>query len=206
MDSSAFELFERGGVFMGPLIALSVFSLAISIDRLTTFVANFERFETLVQEIQPLARAGKLESLEETLGSDRPYRKLARVYVRCRRMPREARENVLRREGTKILDRLERRVRWLGVIGQVSPLVGLAGTVWGLVAAFRQIEDSGAAVMTSDLAGGIWQALLTTVFGLAITIPSLFAFHAFEGHVARISRNLGELVSYLDEWTSNEEA
>jgi biopolymer transport protein ExbB len=80
--------------------------------------------------------------------------------------------------GTK--RRLEARLASLAVISQVSPLIGLLGTVMGMVRAFLAVQQSGGEVDPSSLAGGIWEALLTTVFGLCVAIPAYLAWHGLE--------------------------
>ena len=79
-------------------------------------------------------------------------------------------------------------------------MLGLIGTVAGLVTAFARIESLAGLVKPADLAGGIWEALLTTVFGLAVAIPCLAAFHHFESRTERITREMRAIVTTLDEW------
>ena len=85
-------------------------------------------------------------------------------------------------------------------MAQVATLLGLLGTVAGLVSAFHQIELNAGQIQPGDLAEGIWAALLTTVFGLTIAIPSLLAFHFFESRIDRIENKMSFVVSYLDQW------
>ena len=70
----------------------------------------------------------------------------------------------------------------------------------GLVGAFQAIELAGGQVQAADLASGIWEALLTTVFGLTIAIPCLAAYHGFESVADRMARRMSFVVSYLDQW------
>ena len=91
-------------------------------------------------------------------------------------------------------------MRLLATITHLAPFLGLLGTVTGLVSAFHQIELLGGQVQPSDLAGGIWQALITTVFGLVIAIPCMAAYHGFENEADRISRRMQFLVSELNEF------
>jgi biopolymer transport protein ExbB len=95
---------------------------------------------------------------------------------------------------------LERRLSWLSVIGHLAPMIGLLGTVWGLVDAFHQIESQGGNVQPSDLASGIWQALLTTVFGLIVALPTLAIYHFLDNRVAAITLQMEWLVAELNCW------
>ena len=88
----------------------------------------------------------------------------------------------------------------IAAIAHIAPLLGLIGTVTGLVSAFHQIERLGGSVQPSDLAGGIWSAMLTTVFGLVVAIPCMAAYHGFESWADRIARRMQFVVSELDEF------
>ena len=91
----------------------------------------------------------------------------------------------------------------MGLVAQISTLLGLLGSVTGLITIFHQVQvvqSLGGQVQPSDLAGGIWAKLLTTTFGLVIAIPCLAAYQIFESRVDSLSRQMAALVSYLDEW------
>ena len=88
----------------------------------------------------------------------------------------------------------------------MSPLLGLIGTVIGLVAAFLQIELNAGQVQPGDLAEGIWAALLTTVFGLCIAIPTFLILQVFESRVDRMARRMSYVVAYLDQWLGRKTA
>ena len=110
------------------------------------------------------------------------------------------RSEILKREGSYALEKVETRLRALAALTHIAPLLGLFGTVTGLVTAFHQIELLGGQVQPSDLAAGIWEALITTVFGLFIAIPCMVAFHGFESMADRISRRMQFIISELDEF------
>lgn len=198
---SAWELFQLGGIFMWPLLALSVLALAVALDRLIAFIGSWESFDRFIRAIRPAAVNGDWAEVQRIARGGRPMQWMTRLYIMYRSLPTAARDEILKREGSLLLERLERRLRWLGIVGQLAPMLGLAGTVLGLVEAFAQVEQQGGTVEPSHLAAGIWQALITTVAGLAIAIPALMAFHWFQGHVDAVAARLGQLVSYLDEWS-----
>ena len=77
-------------------------------------------------------------------------------------------------------------MRGLEVIASLSPLLGLLGTVLGMIKAFVRLESAGTKVDPAILAGGIWEALLTTAFGLSVAIPALAAFYILEGQVENV--------------------
>ena len=110
------------------------------------------------------------------------------------------REDLLKREAAVALKKVEAHLRILSAITHIAPLLGLLGTVTGLVSAFHQIELLGGSVQPSDLAGGIWEALLTTVFGLTIAIPSMAFYHIFEAAADNICLQIQLIITDLDEF------
>jgi biopolymer transport protein ExbB len=81
--------------------------------------------------------------------------------------------------------KLHQKIGWLAVISNVAPMMGLLGTVWGMVAAFRVIASSGGQASPADLAAGISVALLTTLFGLLVAIPTSAAFAYLRNNLVR---------------------
>ncbi|MGR3541375.1 MAG: MotA/TolQ/ExbB proton channel family protein [Hasllibacter sp.] len=86
-------------------------------------------------------------------------------------------------------------LRGLEVVATVAPLLGLLGTVLGMIAAFQALQESGAAADPSVLAGGIWEALLTTAAGMAVAIPATAALSFFEGRAERLAVDLEEIAA-----------
>jgi biopolymer transport protein ExbB len=106
------------------------------------------------------------------------------------------REEVLR-EAAAQQQRLNIYTRGLDVIATLAPLLGLLGTVLGMIEAFRELEAAGGRADPSLLAGGIWEALLTTAAGLAIAIPAAAAVHWIEGVVGRLRHETEDAVTRL---------
>jgi biopolymer transport protein ExbB len=194
------DLFDKGGWVMWPLLASSVLGLTIILDRLAVFLFFWERLDPLVSHLEPLVRRQQwVEVLRETPGG--PLSRVARAYLEQRDAPEHLRVEVVQREGALALKPFETRLRALGFAGQVSPMLGLLGTVTGLVSCFHEVEKAGGQAHPSQLAAGIWEALLTTVAGLVIAIPCLAAYAWFNSRVDALGRNMSHLVSYLDQWT-----
>lgn len=109
-------------------------------------------------------------------------------------------EDAGRRTAREIMRPLESGLGTLGMIAMLSPLIGLLGTVIGMIAAFQALETAGGAVDPSLLSGGIWVALLTTAAGLVVAIPATVAHGWFEGRLARFADEAecaaGEAVSH----------
>lgn len=201
MDYNLLQLFGKGGWLMWPLLFCSVAAIAIMIERTLFFIRHrYDRegfVDQLVAIIQKRDVRGALRfcrDQEHVLGYTGAY------YLDNLEHDARVRQDVIRREGSVMLDRIEGRLRWLSAIAHLTPMIGLLGTVTGMVAAFAKIHAMAGAAGPVALAGGIWTALLTTVFGLVIAIPSLAAYHWFEGRADRTARDMQYIVSVLDEW------
>ena len=100
----------------------------------------------------------------------------------------------INRIGSARIRDMESWLRGLSAIAHLSPLLGLLGTVMGMIEAFMQIERVGSQVDPAVLSGGIWEALLTTAFGLAVAIPAMAAYFYLEGEVDRTRAGMKDAV------------
>jgi biopolymer transport protein ExbB len=204
------ELFEHGGPVMWPLLAASILGLAVILDRAIIFLWSSQNFKKVVATLRPWITAHAWAKAETWCRRRRspfahPFTHLAGVYLQQRDQPKEIREDVLRREGSLFLGHLEKRLRWLAVLAQVSTLLGLLGTFHVMIVRFQEGQATGGQVQPADFSAAIWEALLTTMFGLMIAIPCSAAYQLFEGRIDAVTRQMGILVSYLDEWRRNGE-
>lgn len=185
---------------MWPLLACSVVGLAIILERAYYFFRLRLNYEQFAKELKALLSRKKLrEALAFCRRSPNPVPGIAWQYLK--HLETDAlRNEILKREGSLALEKLETRLRALAAITHIAPLLGLLGTVTGLVSAFHQIEILGGQVQPGDLAAGIWEALVTTVFGLVIAIPCMAAYHGFESEADRIGRRMQFVLSELDEF------
>lgn len=198
---SLLELFRLGGVMMWPLFACSVLILAISLDRTWIFFQARLNFRKFVARTGKLIAEGRIDAAHALCRESlNPIAASAGVYIEHRDATTDLRTARIEREGSLALERLENRLRWLLILSHVATLLGLLGTVTGLVSAFQQIDMGNGQVQPADLAAGIWEALLTTVFGLVIAVPGTLAHHFFDEKADRIARQMVVMVSYLDEW------
>jgi biopolymer transport protein ExbB len=185
---------------MWPLLGLSILAVAVLVDRLIAFSLSRSDLRGLLARIGPSAKSGRWDDVRQQLHPRSPLDQIVSIYLDHFNSPREIRDDIVRREGVLLLDQLGKRVHWLTAIGQLSPMLGLLGTVTGLVAAFHQVELRGGQVQPADLASGIWEALLTTVFGLVVAIPALAGRHIFQQRLDARAQDFALLVTYLDEW------
>lgn len=203
-DQSLWGLFMRGGFAMWPLLLCSVIGGAIVLER---FYYHFrirldeKKFRA---ELRKLLLANKRnEALALCRKNFHPVPKIAEQYL-LNLLSDVQRTSILKCEGSLLLENVEKNLKILATIAHLSPLLGLLGTVTGLVSAFHQIELMGGQVQAGDLAGGIWEALITTVFGLLIAIPATAFFHLFENKVDFIARRMQLVISELDRYFGKE--
>ena len=200
------ELFWRGGLFfMLPLLAASLGVVAIAIERFVRLRQAHVDYSEFLSSIQDaLRRKGIRGARRVASGIPGPVAKIWEEGLGVARLPfpliRERMESVAMAE----ISRLERHLHLLSVIAQVAPLIGILGTVWGMISSFRVVEGGlalGQGVRGEILAGGICQALITTAAGLLVAIPATLIHHFLrervEGFVTAMERSIADLISCL---------
>ena len=194
----AMELLQAGGPVVVILLLLSVAALAIVFVKLWQFRAARLGDPGPAREAIRLWEADRgAEALERASASRNPVaRVLSRAMEGQRRGLPEARlrEEVVR-YGSDLLVALRGWFRPLEVIASLAPLLGLFGTVLGMIDAFRQLEAAGNQVNPAILSGGIWEALLTTAVGLAVAMPVVAVLNWLERRVDRLAHEMDSLVT-----------
>ncbi|MEM7517884.1 MAG: MotA/TolQ/ExbB proton channel family protein [Planctomycetota bacterium] len=194
------EVFDGGGPVMWPLLGASVIAVAVIIERMVQYSLGRISFEPFVEKLCEAVRSGDYARARSLAGKRRhPLAQIARTFLDCVDKPREIRQELLQREGGLLLETVEKRLPVLRLIVQIAPILGLLGTVHGLLLAFWDLEEVTGPIRPSDIAGGIGSALTTTVFGLTIAIPASAFLLLFEEKVDRAARRMGFLVSHLEE-------
>jgi biopolymer transport protein ExbB len=199
--SDPVELFRKGGPVMWPLLACSVLAVALIVERTLVVVWAGTSFRSLLSRLKDLIQAGKID--EAAFAAEKrgkPVGEVARAFLKHWHSPAPVREDVVGRVGAQQIEGLERRLNWLATLAQVTPLLGLLGTVLGLMSAFQAIDAKGANVHAADLAVGIWAKLINTAFGLAIAIPCLVVYYWLETRILSIANQMEWMTSHLNEW------
>lgn len=196
-----FELFEKGGVVMIILAVLSVYTIAIILFKLFQF-ASAGIFNTkFVAPVVHSVRNSELIRAREILGRAKgPVARIMQVALNCvtdREMLQSSREAEITRVGSTDIRYLESHMRGLEMVSNIAPLLGLLGTVIGMVTAFSRLEAAGSRVDPSLLAGGIWEALLTTVGGLVVAIPAVVAYYFFDGLIEKVRGTMKDATSQI---------
>jgi biopolymer transport protein ExbB len=195
-----FFLIEKGGFFIWPLLLCSIAALALICERMLYFIQNQGPGVKLMERVKKLIEDQKnMEALELCRATPGPLARIGTVYLSNISLKKEDREELIYREGNMALEQLENHLNPLAAIARISPLLGLLGTVTGMILAFKQVEALGGQVNVEVLAGGIWEALLTTAVGLSIAIPTMAAFNYFEARVEKTRSRMQYFVSLLNE-------
>ncbi len=192
---------DSGGPVLTLLALLSVFTLTLILVKLWQFAAARLYDRRTLREALAAWRAGEPEQALTRLDGSR-FIGAAPVAAAMRgRLDGEADEARIREEASRLaserLEQLRAYLRGLEAIGVLSPLLGLLGTVLGMIDAFRQLEAAGSQVDPAMLSGGIWEALLTTAAGLALAIPAVAALTWLERIVERFRHRLEDAVTQV---------
>nr|WP_321512787.1 MotA/TolQ/ExbB proton channel family protein [uncultured Pseudodesulfovibrio sp.] len=171
------NLLQQGGFMMWPLLALSIASLAVMAERFVVFTTRRLPSTTTLTPIFDLFQTqGSNAALNEVEDIAPTYLLLFKALFSD--LPIPAKEQKIHRVGEEVLFSFRRRLDFLATVATTAPLIGLLGTVLGMINAFSRLSASGNVDITM-LAGGIWQALITTAAGLSVAIPSLLAHRWF---------------------------
>ena len=185
----------KGGIMMYPIFFASIIAFAIIIERLIFFKKSKENPDDILQAIKDLVNEKSPRKPGQM--NDGPVSRMLAVGVQAKKEPLWKLEEKLAVNGREEIQGLRKNLRGLEVIATISPLMGLLGTVMGMVKAFNKVAQYKGQVDPSLLAGGIWEALLTTAAGLAIAIPIVIMLNYFERTVESITILLEKYGQYL---------
>lgn len=182
-------IFVKGGWVMYLIMLLSVYSVGIILFKAQQFMASGMFNTGFIDRVMMHVKRGELTDSAHLLARERgPIARIMRVAIECilnRDMTMKSREAEISRVGASEIRYLESHMRGLEMAATVAPLIGLMGTVIGMIESFSKLSESGSRVDPSMLAGGIWEALVATVGGLAVAIPSLAAYYLLDSLIER---------------------
>lgn len=189
---------EKGGPIGVTIIICSVIALFIILERILAYRALRLKDGRLFHRVRKRAQEGQFE---EAAGMTRDERHpwavaITEVLVRLagngRGSTRVELEKTFAHAAAREVRQMERFLPTLFLISSISPLLGLLGTVAGMIKAFQAIENLGGKVDASVLAGGIWEAMLTTALGLGVAIPAMVAHNYLQGKVHAMVADMKE--------------
>ena len=202
---SVIELFKLGGPFMWILLLFSIATLAIIIDRCVYIFWHDCRVDSLSDSVKALLVQGKKREAEQMLSSF-SHKKTAASILLCllenARYGESRMEKAAEAEAQERIRRMENGFNYLTALSSLAPLTGFLGTVSGMIGAFKSIAEA-TDVNAQLVAGGIYEALITTVFGLIIAIAALVAYNLLvqkiDTFAAETARSINDLIPELIE-------
>jgi len=172
------ELINKGGIFIWPILAMSAAALYFIVERIVFFAVTMPKYR---RSLEHACASDDGEAERMNLDDDDPL--IAEILL-----AREERELHLESVSLaleKHLENAQHNLTALNIIAQTAPLLGLLGTVTGMIQAFVRIQNLQGQVNPGDLAGGIWEAMITTAAGMTVAIPALIAYMFFASRVAK---------------------
>ena len=201
------QVFLAGGPVMWPILLGSIFALAIILEKIWHLhKIKIDTQEFLGNVLEKMKRHQVKEALEICENTRSPIAHILKAGILKYDRPRPQIKEAIEDASIYEIPRLEKNLSMLATIAHVSPLLGLLGTVTGMVRCFQAIQAKATAfhpVSPGDLAGGIWEALLTTVAGLIVAIPTFIAYNylvnRINNFILEMEKASTELVNFLTE-------
>jgi len=207
LGGNMFDIIQKGGPVMYPIIFCSVIAFAIIIERFYHLYKAKIDTKDFMNSVEITIKRNRIaEAIKICEKTPGPISHIVKSGImkhdRSRQEIREAIEDA----GHQEVPRLEKHLSLLATIAHISPLLGLLGTVTGMVRAFQIIQEKSASfnpVSPGDLAGGIWEALLTTVAGLIVAIPTVVVYNYMVNRVdefiLEMERSATEVINILSQ-------
>lgn len=201
---SPWQIFIAGGPVMWPILICSIGALAIILERFYHLSRSKIDAPSLLNKVLEYIRNKHIEkALKECDSVSSPVSRMLKAGILKYGKARDQIKETLEDASLYEIPILEKRMTALATIAHISPLLGLLGTVTGMVRAFQTIQLKAGSVSPADLAGGIWEALLTTVFGLMVAIPAYVFYNILVNKINAIvldmERSATELVNFISE-------
>jgi len=211
-EMNAWSLIKSGGPIMVPIMLCSVFSLGIVIEKLIYFAYIKTNVSRLKERVFDYVKNNKIkESIELCNRNNSPLAKILKAGVLKFGASREEIKESMEDISLFEIPKMESRLSALATIAHITPLLGLLGTVTGMTASFHTIQVRAASlnpITPGDLAGGIGEALLTTVAGLMVAIPTFVAYNYFvhrtNHFILEMERGATELVNFICQITETQ--
>ena len=197
-SSNLDKFFFAGGWLTWLLLGLSIITIHLIVQYAFAIVTKRFYTKKLIAETQEHLKRKNLKNCQDFLAGNNTV--LARVLhagLSEKKLGHDAMENAMVEIIEDERGEFFRKLEWLNIIGNISPMIGLFGTVWGMIEAFSAIVDTGGRPQPPDLAGGISSALVTTLWGLAVAIPALAASGYFGNRFDALTAKVAVLAEEL---------
>jgi biopolymer transport protein ExbB len=198
--TSVFDVFRNAGIVGALIVILSIIALAVIIENVVSLKRDKLAPPELIDEVQALFDEGHFQEAMELCENEPTFfTRVAGAGVSKIGHSYEVIEQSIAEMGDEESIRLHQKIGWLALIANVAPMMGLLGTVMGMVKSFNVIAESGGQANPAELAAGISEALLTTMFGLIVAIPTTAAFAFLRNKLVRSIIEVGAIVEDLFE-------
>jgi biopolymer transport protein ExbB len=182
-----FSIFLKGGLLMWAILACSIIALAVVVDRFMVLRKAKINVPAFMVRIRGLIKKKDISgAISYCMEEKSPIANIIRKGLKKYNLGHERVKEAIENAGRQEISRLEKGLTVLASVAGIAPLLGFLGTVTGMIQAFMTIEDLKGAANPSDLAGGIWEALLTTAFGLIVGIPALAFYNYFLSAIKKL--------------------
>lgn len=200
------DIIKSGGLLMLPILLCSIVALAIVAERFWTLRRSRLAPPELIQKVEAIIGKGKLpmEKLQQ-LAQESPLGRILATGLVNARHGRDIMKESIVEEASVVVHELERFLNTLGTVAAITPMLGLLGTVVGMIDVFTAIMVNGAG-NTGELAGGISKALITTAAGLSVAIPAMFFHRFFVRRVDEITVDMEQQAIHLVDLMHGERA
>lgn len=186
-----FSIFLKGGFLMWPILLCSIIGLTVIIDRYMVLRKAKINIPAFMVRIRGLIKKRDISgAISYCMEEKSPVANIIRRGLKKYKLGHERVKEAIENAGRQEISKLEKGLSVLATIAGIAPLLGFLGTVTGMIQAFMTIEDLAGAANPSDLAGGIWEALTTTAFGLIVGIPALAFYNYF---LSAVKKAVGDM-------------
>lgn len=194
------ELFLKGGLVMWPILICSMVTVAVIVEKYVTLSrAKVDPKQLMMKIRSALSHNDVVSAVEACSKVKAPVSNILKHGVVNYKQGEQSVKEAIELAGKEEIFHLEKRLSVLANMAGIAPMLGFLGTVTGMISAFQTIERLGGNVNPSVLAGGIWEAMLTTAFGLLVGIPALYFYNYF---VSRVNRFIYEIENSAEEFLS----
>jgi biopolymer transport protein ExbB len=192
------ELFLKGGLVMWPILLCSLITVAVIIEKyIMLSKSNIDPKQLMIKIRSSLSRNDIPGAVDACTKVKAPVANILKHGVVNYKYGQQAVKEAIELAGKEEIFHLEKRLSVLANMAGTAPMLGFLGTVTGMIAVFHTIEQLGGNVNPSILAAGIWEAMLTTAFGLIVGIPALYFYNYF---VAKVNRFVFEIENSAEEF------
>ena len=181
------QMLAEGGFVMIPITLLSLLAIYVIAERWRVLSNSRMDNQKFLNSLEPILKRGDMKAATQYCDDmDKPFSRIMKQGIKRLGRPIHDIDDAIKNAGKREVHLLEKKMDWLATIAGVAPLLGFLGTVTGMIQAFQQIQTLEGNVNPSVLAGGIWEALITTASGLAVGIIAYGFYNYLLGRMNRM--------------------